>query len=140
MKIGERIYRYAIATRASHWLWVIAFAALVSSGLQIFNAAPFLDASDTTNPAHRVLEIASPDRGRARRPSSDTPLRPPAGLVTPTTGWAGQTPRAFPAWITIPAYQDLADGRRWHLFFAWIMLLCWLAWLISRRSKAICAT
>ena len=135
MKVGKRIYRYAIATRVSHWLWVIAFAALVSSGLQIFNAAPFLDASDTTNPAHRVLEIGSPADG-----IGTTTI---FGHAFNTTGWLGYTddgmggraPRAFPGWITIPAYQDLADGRRWHLFFAWIMLLCGLAWLISSALK-----
>jgi len=33
--------------------------ALVSSGLQIFNAAPYLDASDKSDPHHRV------DRARA---------------------------------------------------------------------------
>lgn len=27
--------------------------------------------------------------------------------------------RAFPSWITLPADQDLAGGRRWHFFFAW---------------------
>jgi thiosulfate reductase cytochrome b subunit len=29
----------------------------------------------------------------------------------------------FPHWITIPHYQDLATGRRWHFFFAWIFVL-----------------
>ena len=136
MKIGERIYRYTIATRASHWLWVIAFAALVSSGLQIFNAAPFLDASDTTNPAHRVLEIGSPADGVGHDDDLRTHLqRRPAGWATPTTGWASRSQRAFPGWITIPAYQDLADGRRWHLFFGWIMLICGLAWVISSAIK-----
>ena len=56
----EKIYRYSVTTRLSHWFWVIAFAALVSSGLQIFNAAPYLDASDKSNPARRVLSIDSP--------------------------------------------------------------------------------
>ncbi|HUN28988.1 MAG TPA: hypothetical protein VMV65_04250, partial [Alphaproteobacteria bacterium] len=103
MKLGQRIYRYTIATRASHWLWVIAFAVLVSSGLQIFNAAPFLDASDTTNPAHRVLEIGSPSMG-----VGTTTI---FGHTFTTTGWLGYTddgmggrdPRAFPGWITIPS-------------------------------------
>jgi thiosulfate reductase cytochrome b subunit len=31
--------------------------------------------------------------------------------------------RAFPSWITLPAYQDLATGRRWHFFFAWLFVL-----------------
>jgi thiosulfate reductase cytochrome b subunit len=135
MKIGERIYRYAVATRLSHWLWVVAFAVLVSSGLQIFNAAPFLDASDTTNPAHRVVEIGSPSQGVG----TTTVL----GHVFTTTGWLGYTddgmggrgPRAFPGWITIPSYQDLADGRRWHLFFAWIALICGVTWIVSALMK-----
>ena len=135
MKTGERIYRYAVATRASHWLWVIAFAVMVSSGLQIFNAAPFLDASDTTNPAHRVLEIGSTSPG-----VGTTVI---FGHSFNTTGWLGYTddgmgghgPRAFPGWITIPSYQDLADGRRWHLFFAWIAIVCGVTWVISALMK-----
>jgi thiosulfate reductase cytochrome b subunit len=31
--------------------------------------------------------------------------------------------RGFPAWLTLPSYQDLATGRRWHFFFAWLLVL-----------------
>jgi len=31
--------------------------------------------------------------------------------------------RAFPGWITIPSVQDLATGRVWHLFFAWVFVV-----------------
>ncbi len=132
---GTKVYRYAVLTRVSHWFWVIAFAALVSSGLQIFNAAPYLDASDKSNPARRVLSIDSPADG-----VGTTTI---FGRTFTTTGWlgwtddgmGGRTARAFPGWITIPAYQDLADGRRWHLFFAWIAASCWLAWLVSSAIK-----
>lgn len=135
MHMGERIYRYTVATRLSHWLWVIAFAVLVSSGLQIFNASPYLDASDKSDPGRRVLAIDSP----ADRIGTTTIF----GHAFTTTGWLGFTDdgmggkaaRAFPAWITIPSYQDLADGRRWHLFFAWIAAVCWLTWLISTAIK-----
>jgi thiosulfate reductase cytochrome b subunit len=27
---------------------------------------------------------------------------------------------SFPRWATLPSYQDLASGRLWHFFFAWI--------------------
>lgn len=135
MHMGERIYRYAIATRLSHWLWVIAFAVLVSSGLQIFNASPYLDASDKSDPGRRVLAIDSPAEGVG----TTTVF----GRAFTTTGWLGYTDdgmggkgaRAFPAWITIPSYQDLADGRRWHLFFAWIAAVCWVTWLLSAGIK-----
>jgi thiosulfate reductase cytochrome b subunit len=135
VRVARTVYRYAVATRISHWLWVLAFAALVSSGLQIFNASPALDASDQTSPAHRVLSIDSPQPGVGTTAVF--------GHVFTTTGWLGWTPdgaggyaaRAFPSWITIPAYQDLADGRRWHLFFAWIAVIAWLTWFVSSAIK-----
>jgi thiosulfate reductase cytochrome b subunit len=129
------IYRYALLTRASHWVWVLAFAVLVSSGLQIFNASPNLDASDKSDAARRVLAIDSPADGLGRTTIF--------GRTFVTTGWLGWTEdgmgsrgaHAFPAWLTIPGYQDLADGRRWHLFFAWVASVCWLAWLVSAALK-----
>jgi len=30
--------------------------------------------------------------------------------------------KAFPPWATIPSWQDLAGGRRWHFFFAWVLV------------------
>jgi thiosulfate reductase cytochrome b subunit len=29
----------------------------------------------------------------------------------------------FPHWATIPGWQSLAAGRRWHFFFAWLLVL-----------------
>src|SRR5579872_150049 len=105
------IYRHSIAARASHWLWFVAILVLVTSGLQIFNAAPWLDASDKSNPAKRVLAFSAEDGSRG-----------PVGVTTifghsfKTTGVLGYTDdgmgqkdaRAFPGWITLPNYQDLA--------------------------------
>jgi thiosulfate reductase cytochrome b subunit len=28
-----------------------------------------------------------------------------------------------PGWMTLPSYQDLATGRRWHFFFAWLFVI-----------------
>ena len=39
-------------------------------------------------------------------------------------------PRALPSWITIPSYQDLATGRRWHFFFAWFFVINGLVYLL----------
>ena len=130
MQTGKTVYRHSAATRLTHWLFLIAFLALVSSGLEIFNAAPYLDASDKTDPARRVLQISAP----AQNVGTTTIF----GHTFVTTGWlgwtddgmGGQTDRAFPGWITIPSYQDLADGRRWHFFFAWIMVICGAVYLI----------
>jgi thiosulfate reductase cytochrome b subunit len=36
---------------------------------------------------------------------------------------------AFPSWITLPSYHDLAAGRQWHFFFAWLLVLNGLVYL-----------
>ncbi len=36
----------------------------------------------------------------------------------------------FPAWMTIPGYYSLADARLWHFFFAWVLSLSLLAFLV----------
>lgn len=36
----------------------------------------------------------------------------------------------FPSWLTIPDVQWLAMGRRWHFFFAWILVINGVAYLI----------
>ena len=32
-------------------------------------------------------------------------------------------PGGLPHWLTLPSYQDLATGRLWHFFFAWILVI-----------------
>ena len=31
--------------------------------------------------------------------------------------------QAFPRWITLPSWRDLATGRRWRFAFAWVLIL-----------------
>jgi hypothetical protein len=81
VNVYRRIYKYAVATRVSHWLWAVAFGVLVSSGMQIFNATPHLDASDASDPARRVLSIDSPIDGVG----ATTVF----GHTFKTTGWLG---------------------------------------------------
>lgn len=130
-----KIYRYAFLTRASHWIWSIAFAVLVGSGLNIFNASPKLDASDKSDPARRVFEIGSPAQGVGTTTIFGHQFNTTGWLGWTDNGMGGSSGQAFPGWITVPGFRDLADGRRWHLFFAWVAALCWLAWLISAGMK-----
>jgi thiosulfate reductase cytochrome b subunit len=137
MEERKVVYRHSAATRITHWLFFLAFLALVSSGLQIFNAAPFLDASDKTDPGHRVLRISAPRDGQGQVTLFGRSFSTTGWLGWTDDGMGGQSPRAFPGWITIPSYQDLADGRRWHLFFAWIMTLSgavYVLWGFARRD------
>jgi thiosulfate reductase cytochrome b subunit len=134
---GKRVYRHSVAARASHLLWTLAMLVLVMSGLQIFNAAPYLDASDKSNPAKRVLVIGASES--AADPQRITGLTKILGHTFTTTGVLGYTDdgmgakaqRAFPGWVTLPGEQDLADGRRWHLFFGWFLTLAIVVYLIA---------
>ena len=126
------IRRHSIVVRLTHWLNVIFLTFLLLSGLQIFNAYPRLHwgqygADD--DPA--FLEIGAKDTQAGPRGFIEV------GPVTvPTTGVLGLskvdgelTPRAFPSWLTLPSFQDLAQGRRWHFFFAWAFVINGLIYL-----------
>jgi thiosulfate reductase cytochrome b subunit len=120
------IRRHSVVTRLTHWLNVLCLSFLLLSGLQIFNAHPELywgHFGADGDPA--VLTIGSDDD--AGLPSGFLRV---AGLQIPTTGVLGvsdvdgkPTARAFPSWATIPSFQDLAAGRRWHFFFAWLFVI-----------------
>jgi thiosulfate reductase cytochrome b subunit len=36
----------------------------------------------------------------------------------------------FPEWVTLPGVQWLSMGRRWHLFFAWVLVVNGLAYIV----------
>ena len=126
------IRRHSVITRLTHWLNVLCLAVLLASGLQIFNAYPRLHWGQygaDADPA--ILEIAA--RGDPGAPRGVVTV---AGASVDTTGVLGLskadgewTPRAFPAWLTLPSYQDLAAGRRWHFFFAWAFVINGLIYL-----------
>ena len=130
---ADVIYRHTLPVRATHWVNVLCLLVLLMSGLQIFNAHPKLYFGNRSDPDHAVLSL------RAVQRSDGTP----AGLTTignvtfDTTGVLGLSrgadgqleARGFPSWITLPSYRDLATGRRWHFFFAWLFVLNGLAYL-----------
>ena len=128
----KRIYRHPLPVRVTHWVTALALIVLAMSGMQIFNAHPALYASDASDFGHPVMSIGA----------TLTPTAQEVGYVQlghwrwNTTGFLGYGPdgmggesaHAFPSYLIIPAYQDLADGRRWHIFFAWIFVLCALVY------------
>jgi len=131
---AKRVYRHSIAARLSHWTWTLAMLVLVMSGLQIFNAAPYLDAAKQSDLAKRVLAISA-DGTDPAHVAGVTTIFGHAFTTTGILGYTddgqgGKTQRAFPGWATLPGEQDLADGRRWHLFFGWFLLLSIVVYLV----------
>lgn len=132
--------RHALIVRITHWINAIVLTLLLMSGLQIFNAHPNLywgKSSYSRRPAVVALGSAVDAAGK------------PIGVTRvfnhlfDTTGVLGLsredgdlTERGFPTWITIPSSQWLAMARRWHLFFAWLLVFnggIYLAFTIAGR-------
>jgi len=99
MSIPTLVFRHAVATRVLHWLNALCVFLMLMSGLQIFNAHPRLYWGQYgANTDQAALEVTEKD------------------------GAGGLVERGFPGWATIPSYQDLSTGRRWHFFFAWVLV------------------
>ena len=132
---GDRVYRHSVAARTAHWLWALSILVLVMSGLQIFNASPNLDASDKSDATRRVLAIDAhqkPDGAVVGTTTVFGHAFTTTHLLGYTAGGDGsEAPRAFPSWVTLPGTQDLADGRRWHILFAWGLVFAMGVYLVS---------
>src|SRR5690606_32177096 len=113
--------------RLTHSTNALAVLVLAMSGMQIFNAHPALYWGDASTFARPWLAMIAGERGGE-----------PVGLLgvgngrmetTGVLGWSGGESRGFPAWATLPSYRSLADGRRWHFFFAWVFVINGLIYL-----------
>ena len=112
--------RHRMTTRIWHWSNALCLVILLMSGLTIFNAHPRLYWGEYgANDDHAWMAVGSSQTMGYLRLGE---------LRIDTTGalgnWQDSQGRtqtwAFPGWATIPSHYSLADGRRWHFFFAWI--------------------
>jgi len=130
------VYRQSFSTRLTHWLWAISLFFLLLSGLQIFNAHPALYLGDQSgfDFSNQVLAIGT--EGTDEAPQGVTEVFghrfTTTGVLGLSAGSDGElTGRGFPAWATLPSYQDLATGRVIHFFFAWLLSATLLVWLVT---------
>ena len=125
------LYRHTLPTRIAHWIIVLCLPILTLSGLQIFNAHPTLYLGDRSDPDRSLfaLRAVSTPTGEVQG------ITQVLGVELTTTGVLGASKdgegrlreRGFPRWATIPSEQWLAMGRRWHFFFAWVLVVTGLA-------------
>ncbi len=119
------VYRHAAVTRLTHWINVVALSLLLMSGLQIFNAHPALYWGQRSYFERPWISMTAEERGAGM--VGFTQVGPWKFETTGLFGYSGKMgerePRGFPAWATLPASRDLADGRRWHFFFAWLFVI-----------------
>jgi thiosulfate reductase cytochrome b subunit len=129
----EVVYRHSGAVRITHWVNVIALLVLLMSGLQIFNAHHALYFGAKSNFDDPVMAMRPMKHGEQI-----------VGVIT-IAGWNIDTTnvfglayapdgdyevRGFPWSVTLPGHRDLATGRRWHFFFAWLFVINGLIYLI----------
>jgi Ni/Fe-hydrogenase b-type cytochrome subunit len=94
--------RHPLFARLWHWINAFSFIILLMSGLMILNAHPRLYwGAYGANFDAAWLDLA--------------PFLPDGN---------------FPGWMTIPSTYSLADGRRWHLAFAWIFAFGFLFYMV----------
>jgi thiosulfate reductase cytochrome b subunit len=135
MSATTLIYRHTGATRVLHWINALSVFMVLMSGLQIFNAHPRLHWGEfgaDNDPAvlvmgaqrsadHQLIGVVLLGHSKIKT----------TGILGVSAGPTGNpTIRGFPRWATIPSYQDLASGRRWHFFFAWVLVINSLIYLI----------
>ena len=139
---GSYLYlRHRWPVRLTHWLNVLSLTILLMSGLMIFNAHPSLDwGRQSYSGTPSFLAIGS----RTGTDGKQIGFTRIFGHEFETTGWlglssganGGQSAVAFPSWITIPSHYSLAEARQWHFFFAWLLVLngiAYLVWSIASR-------
>ncbi len=135
---AEFVKRHRLSTRLWHWLNAITVFVMLMSGLMIFNAHPRLYWGQYgANADPPWLEIGSTqESGFLRVGALTVATTGVLGYRTEASGAINR--RAFPGWATIPSDYSLSAGRRWHLFFAWILAIgligYWVTTLINRHA------
>jgi thiosulfate reductase cytochrome b subunit len=133
MEQRQVIYRHSGTVRLTHWVNALVLLVLLMSGLQIFNAHPALYLGSKSDFADPIMAMGAVREGEGFK--GVTTL---FGHPFDTTGVFGLTgdensgydDRGFPWSVTLPGHRDLAMGRRWHFFFAWLFLFNGLAYLL----------
>lgn len=123
------VKRHGVIVRLTHWINVVALTIMLLSGLQIFNAHPALYwGKKSTFDAPWLAMTAENNRG----------ITHVGETKFDTTGVFGRSKlgelyvnQGFPPWSTIPHLRDLASGRNWHLFFAWVFGVNGLIYLVT---------
>lgn len=124
------VWRHPLPVRLTHWAGALCVVLLLMSGLQVFNAHPALYLGQGSSFDRPILSMAAVETPNGLRGATtilgktfDT-----TGVFGASKGGEGLIDRGFPAWITFPSGRDLATARRWHFFFAWVLVATGAIW------------
>jgi thiosulfate reductase cytochrome b subunit len=127
---GDVVRRHRLSTRVWHWVNALTFFIMLMSGLMIFNAHPRLywgEYGANYDPAWLQIGV---EEGRGYLRIGEVSVDTTGVLGRQTVAGRPQN-RAFPGWATIPSSYDLALSRRWHLTFAWVFALGFVAYAVG---------
>jgi thiosulfate reductase cytochrome b subunit len=127
----ETVYRHTRVVRVTHWVNLVCIALLLFSGLQIFNAHPMLYWGQYGADADKPFVSLGAFYGPNHSLMGITQIGPIKFKSTGLFGVSHNEIRGYPRWLTLPASRNLAVGRRWHFFMAWIFVLNGLVYLVS---------
>lgn len=133
------VLRHRWPLRLMHWVNLACMLAMVGSGLQILNAHPRLYWGErSTFEAPLVAAEGTQQNGQWRGVTQVGSARfDTTGVLGAARNPKGKMVRAVaPSWAMIPGSRNLALGRRWHFFFAWLWVIngcCYLAWSLASR-------
>ena len=131
----QLVPRHSVLVRLTHWINVLCFSLLLMSGAQIFNAHPRLYwgqyGADNDHAWLSMDSLRSHGQWRGVLHVGSLTLETTGVLGASKEGAGNLVPRGFPSWLTIPSYQDLADGRHWHFFFAWLFAINGAVYLVG---------
>ncbi len=122
---GPLVYRISLPVRIWHGINALCIFVLLMSGATIFNAHPRLYWGKAGANFDHAWLVA----GR----NGEAGFLRVGQIEFNTTGFLGHTPystKAIPPLLTIPNYYSLAEGRQWHFFFAWLLVVSITAFLI----------
>ena len=136
----EVIYRHTFLVRLNHLVNAAVIFLMIGSGLNIFNAHPRLywgQKGDAYDPALASIGARAGPSGALHgvthigRMTFDT-----TGVLGASMSHGHMVGLGWPSWIILPGFQDLADARHWHFFFAWVLIgngLVYLTWSLIIR-------
>ncbi len=136
----EVIYRHTFLVRVNHWINALVIFLMIGSGLNIFGAHPRLywgEKGDASDPAIASIGARMGPHGALHgvthigAKTFDT-----TGVLGASMSHGHMVGLAWPSWIILPGFQDLADARHWHFFFAWVLIfngVAYLAWSLAIR-------
>lgn len=142
------VLRHRWPVRLMHWINAICLFVLIGSGLQIFNAHPALDwgkDSNFTNPPVAMRGAIGADGQLHGSLKVGAHQFDTTGVLGASREDGKLESRGFPTWATLPGSRNLALGRSWHFFFAWVLVIngiCFLlyAWLSHHASRDLLPT